>query len=59
MTDERRGICYYDNPLILVTDERLETVDELLPLLEQVARDGRPLVVVAEEIEGQALAALL
>ena len=59
MTDERRGICYYDNPLILVTDERLETVDELLPLLEQVARDGRPLVVVAEEIEGQALAALI
>ena len=59
MTDERRGICYFDNPLILVTDERLETVDEMLPLLEQVARDGRPLVIVAEEIEGQALAALI
>lgn len=59
VTDERRGICYYDNPLILVTDERLETVDEMLPLLEQVARDGRPLVIVAEEIEGQALAALI
>lgn len=59
MTDERRGICYYDNPLVLVTDERLETVDEMLPLLEQVARDGRPLVIVAEELEGQALAALI
>ena len=59
MTDERRGICYYDNPLVLVTDERLETVDEMLPLLEQVARDGRPLVIVAEEVEGQALAALI
>lgn len=59
MTDERRGICYYDNPLILVTDERLETVDEMLPLLEQIARDGRPFVIVAEEIEGQALAALI
>ena len=59
MTDERRGICYYDNPLVLVTDERLETVDEMLPLLEQVARDGRPLVIVAEEIDGQALAALI
>ena len=59
MTDERRGICYYDNPLVLVTDERLETVDEMIPLLEQVARDGRPLVIVAEEIEGQALAALI
>ena len=59
VTDERRGICYYDNPLILVTDERLESVDEMLPLLEQVARDGRPLVVVAEEIVDQALAALI
>ncbi len=59
MTDERRGICYYDNPLVFVTDERLETVDELLPLLEQVARDGRPLVIVAEEIIEQALAALI
>ena len=59
MTDERRGICFYDNPLILVTDERLESVEEMLPLLEQVARDGRPLVIVAEELEGQALAALI
>ena len=59
VTDERRGICYYDNPLILVTDERLESVDEMLPLLEQVARDGRPLVIVAEEIVEQALAALI
>lgn len=59
MTDERRGICYYDNPLVFVTDERLESVDELLPLLEQVARDGRPLVIVAEEIIEQALAALI
>ena len=59
MTDERRGIAQYNNPLILVTDERLETVDELLPLLEQVARDGRPLVIVAEEIIDQALAALI
>lgn len=59
VTDERRGVCYYDNPLILVTDERLESVDEMLPLLEQVARDGRPLVIVAEEIVEQALAALI
>tara|TARA_B100001094_G_C18063919_1_gene736469 strand:+ start:59 stop:1165 length:1107 start_codon:yes stop_codon:yes gene_type:complete len=59
MTDERRGICYYDNPLVLVTDERLEVVDEMLPLLEQVARDGRPLVIVAEEVKDQALAALI
>lgn len=59
VTDTRRGICYYENPLIMVTDEKLETVDAMLPILEQVARDGRPFVIVADDIEGQALAALI
>ena len=43
----------------LVTDEKIETVDQILPVLEVVAREGRPLVIVCEEIEGQALAALI
>jgi len=59
VTDPRRAICYYENPLIMVTDEKLETVDAMLPILEQVARDGRPFVIVADDIEGQALAALI
>ena len=42
-----------------MTDARVEAVDQILPTLELVARDGRPLVIVAEEIEGQALAALI
>jgi chaperonin GroEL len=44
---------------VLVTDEALDNVEEMLPILEVVARDGRPFVIVAEEIEGQLLAALI
>lgn len=59
VTDERRATCYYEKPLILVTEDKLETVEEMLPVLEQVARDGRPLVIVADDIVEQALAALI
>ena len=59
VTDERRQATKYDDPLFLITDHKLSTVDSLLPLLEKVARDGRPLVVIADEVEGQMLAALI
>lgn len=59
VTDERRGTVNYRDALVFVTDETLDNVDEMLPILEVVARDGRPLVIVAEEIEGQLLAALI
>jgi len=59
VTDERRAAVVYDAPLLLVTDNRIETVDQILPALELVARDSRPLIIVAEEVEGQALAALI
>ena len=59
MTDERTAMARYDKALLLVTDEKIETVDQILPVLEVVAREGRPLVIFAEEIEGQALAALI
>lgn len=59
VTDERRGAVHYESPLLLITDNRIEAVDQILPALEIVSRDGRPLVIVAEEIEGQALAALI
>ena len=59
VTDERRGAVKYEAPLLLVTDARIDSVEQILPILEIVARDGRPLVIVAEEIEGQALAALI
>jgi chaperonin GroEL len=59
ITDEKRGTVRYEDPLILVTDERLETVEEMMPALELAAREGRPFIIVAENIEGQALAALI
>jgi len=59
INDERRGAVRHSNPLLLVTDERIDSVDQILPALEIIARDGRSLVIVAEEIEGQALAALI
>lgn len=59
VTDERRAAVRYSSPLLLVTDERMDTVEQILPVLEIVSRDGRPLVIFAEEIEGQALAALI
>ena len=59
ITDERRGTVDYSDALVLVTDRTLDNVDEMLPILRVVARDGRPFVIVAEEIEGQLLAALI
>ena len=59
VTDERRSVMYHEEPLILVTDYKVDSVDPILPILEMIARESRPLIVVAEEIEGQALAALI
>ena len=59
VTDERRSIMGYEEPLILVTDYKISQVEPILPLLEMVAREGRLLILVAEEIEGQALAAMI
>jgi len=59
ITDERRSIMHHEEPLILVTDHKVSTVEQILPVLEMVAREGRPLVMVADDIEGQALAALI
>ena len=59
VTDESRATMHHDEPLILVTDYKISTVEQILPVLEMVARESRPLIIVAEEIEGQALAALI
>ena len=59
ITDDRRGVAKHDDVLILVTDNNVEFVEDLLPILEVVAREARPLLIVAENIEGQALAALI
>ncbi len=59
VTDERRNAVQYDDTLVLVTDHKIDTVQEILPVLELVARESRPFVIVAEQVEGQALAALI
>ena len=60
INDERRGVVKYsESPLLLVTDYKIDSVDQILPILEVVARESRPFVIVAEDIEGQALAALI
>ena len=59
VTDERRQAVIYDEPFILVADTKLDKVEQILPVLEAVAREGRPLIIVASEIVDQALAALI
>ncbi len=59
ITDDRRGVMHYDEPLFLVTDHKVSDVESILPVLEMIARENRPLVMVAEDVEGQALAAMI
>ena len=59
VTDQRRGAANYNDALLLVTDNKISSVEEMMPVLEIVARESRPLVIVAEDVEGQALAALI
>lgn len=59
VNDERRGIMQHEQPLILITDYKITQVEQILPLLELISRESRPLIIVAEDIEGQALAAMI
>jgi chaperonin GroEL len=59
ITDERRAVMHHDEPLLLVTDYKISAVEQVLPVLEMIAREARPLIIVAEDIDGQALAALI
>lgn len=59
VTDTDKMIAEMENPYILITDKKINSIQDILPILEQIVQQGKPLVIIAEDIEGEAMATLV
>ena len=59
VTDTEKMVSVLDKPLILITDKKISNTQEILPLLEQIAQSGQKLLIIAEDVEGEALTSLI
>ena len=58
-TDMEKMVAELDDPYILITDKKITNIQEILPLLEQIVQSGKKLLIIAEDIEGEALTTLI
>ncbi len=58
-SDQEKMICEFEDPLILITDKKISAIKQLVPVLEKTARDGRPLFIICEDLEGEAVTAIV